>query len=166
MQVKAVYVKHLPKDVTQDQLKKLFERHGKITKIVLPPAKAGQERNRIGFVHFAERSSAMKALNNTEKYELDGNDDRPSTLFQSLCLHRTDLSSLGFQMHSGQVLECSLAKPQADQKSVARPASQEAGLLPSYPLRVGYGMPGGVYGALAPGFGPAGFAQVRNTAFI
>ncbi|XP_031404780.1 heterogeneous nuclear ribonucleoprotein Q-like [Punica granatum] len=127
-QVKAVYVKHLPKDVAQDQLKKLFERHGTITKIVLPPAKAGQERNRIGFVHFAERSSAMKALKNTEKYELDG-----------------------------QVLECSLAKPQADQKSAAGPASQNAGLLPSYPLRVGYGMPGGPFGA--PAFAPTGFAQ-------
>lgn len=63
-------------------------------------------------------------------------------------------------------MECSLAKPQADQKSVAGPASQEAGLLPTYPLRVGYGMPGGVYGSLAPGFAPAGFAQVRNIAFI
>ncbi|PKI53821.1 hypothetical protein CRG98_025827 [Punica granatum] len=112
-QVKAVYVKHLPKDVAQDQLKKLFERHGTITKIVLPPAKAGQERNRIGFVHFAERSR--------------------------------------------QVLECSLAKPQADQKSAAGPASQNAGLLPSYPLRVGYGMPGGPFGA--PAFAPTGFAQ-------
>ena len=72
MQVKAVYVKNLPKDVTQDQLKVLFEHHGKITKVVLPPAKPGQERNRIGFVHFAERSCAMKALKNTEKYEMDG----------------------------------------------------------------------------------------------
>lgn len=66
-------MKNLPKNVTQDQLKKLFEHHGKITKIVLPPAKPGQEKNRIGFIHFAERSSAMKALKNTEKYELDGN---------------------------------------------------------------------------------------------
>ena len=65
-------MKNLPKDITQDQLKKLFEHHGKITKIVLPPAKAGQEKNRIGFVHFAERSSTMKALQNTEKYEING----------------------------------------------------------------------------------------------
>lgn len=73
VQVKAIYVKNLPKTVTQDQLQKLFERHGQITKVVLPPAKSGKEKNRIGFVHFAERSSAMKALTNTEKYELDGN---------------------------------------------------------------------------------------------
>ncbi|KAK2433684.1 heterogeneous nuclear ribonucleoprotein Q [Trifolium repens] len=72
-QVKAVYVKNLPKNVTQEQLKKLFEHHGKITKVVLPPPKPGQEKNRIGFVHFAERSNAMKALKNTERYELEGN---------------------------------------------------------------------------------------------
>lgn len=129
-QVKAVYVKNLPKNITQDQLKQLFEHHGKITKVVLPPAKSGQEKSRIGFVHFAERSSAMKALKNTEKYEIDG-----------------------------QVLECSLAKPQADQKSVGGSNSQKSGLLSSYPPRVGYGFVGGGYGALGAGYGTAGFAQ-------
>lgn len=72
-QVKAVYVKNLPKNVTQEQVRKLFEHHGKITKVVLPPPKSGQEKNRIGFVHFAERSNAMKALKNTNKYEIEGN---------------------------------------------------------------------------------------------
>lgn len=66
-------MKNLPKDITQDRLRQLFEHHGKVTKVVLPPAKAGHERSRFGFVHFAERSSAMKALKNTEKYEIDGN---------------------------------------------------------------------------------------------
>ncbi|KAF3439417.1 hypothetical protein FNV43_RR17695 [Rhamnella rubrinervis] len=128
-QVKAVYVKNLPKNVTQDQLKELFEHHGKITKVVLPPAKSGQETSRIGFVHFAERSSAMKALKNTEKYELDG-----------------------------QILECSLAKPQSDQKSVAS-NSQKSGLLPTYPPRVGYGLVGGAYGAMGVAYGAAGLPQ-------
>ncbi|KAG2670729.1 hypothetical protein I3760_14G101700 [Carya illinoinensis] len=128
-QVKAVYVKNLPKNITQEQLKKLFEHHGKITKVVLPPAKPGQEKNRIGFVHFAERSSAMKAVKNTEKYELDG-----------------------------QVLECSLAKPQADQKAGGSSA-QKAGLLPTYPPRAGYGLVDGTFGgALGAGYGAAGFA--------
>lgn len=67
-----MYVKNLPKNISQDKLKELFEHHGKITKIVLPPAKPGQEQSRYGFVHFAERSSAMKALKNTEKYVIDG----------------------------------------------------------------------------------------------
>ncbi|XP_071931765.1 heterogeneous nuclear ribonucleoprotein Q-like isoform X1 [Coffea arabica] len=129
-QVKAVYVKSLPKDITQDQLKKLFEHHGKITKIVLPPAKAGQEKNRIGFVHFAERSSTMKALQNTEKYEING-----------------------------QVVECSLAKPQAEQKPTGGPNVQKSALLPSYAPPVSFGLVGGAYGAVGAGFGTTGFAQ-------
>ncbi|KAF8395396.1 hypothetical protein HHK36_019342 [Tetracentron sinense] len=129
-QVKAVYVKNLPKHITQDQLRELFEHHGEITRVVLPPAKSGHEKSRFGFVHFAERSSAMKALKNTEKYEIDG-----------------------------QIVECSLAKPQADQKSTGGPHSQKSGLLPSYPPRAGYGLVGGAYGALGAGYGAAGFAQ-------
>jgi len=70
-QVKSLYVKKLPKTVTQEQLKKLFEHLGEVTKVVLPAAKAGHE-NRYGFVHFKERSMAMKALKDTERYELDG----------------------------------------------------------------------------------------------
>ncbi|XP_027176603.1 heterogeneous nuclear ribonucleoprotein Q-like isoform X1 [Coffea eugenioides] len=120
--VKAVYVKNLPKNVTQDQLRKSFEHHGKITKVVLPPAKPGHENSRFGFVHFAERSSAMKALKNTEKYEIDG-----------------------------QVLECSLAKPQADQKSSGQPNSQKGAVLPSYPSPLGYGLVGANYGAVSGG---------------
>ena len=45
---------------------------GKSQKVVLPPEKSGQEKSRIGFIHFGERSSAMKALKNTEKYKLGG----------------------------------------------------------------------------------------------
>ncbi|KAJ1394513.1 RNA-binding domain superfamily [Sesbania bispinosa] len=129
-QVKAVYVKNLPENITQDCLKKLFEHHGKITKVVLPPAKAGQEKSRFGFVHFSDRSSAMKALKNTEKYEIEG-----------------------------QTLECSLAKPQADQKSSGASNSQKSVVLPTYPPRLGYGMVGGAYGAIGAGYGAAGFAQ-------
>ncbi|XP_028119542.1 heterogeneous nuclear ribonucleoprotein Q-like [Camellia sinensis] len=130
-QVKAVYVKNLPKNITQDQLRELFEYHGKITKVVLPPAKAGHEKNRYGFVHFAERSNALKALKNTEKYEIDG-----------------------------QVLECSLAKPQlTDQKSSGASNSQKSALLPRYPPGLGYGLVGGAYGALGAGYGAAGFGQ-------
>ena len=63
-------------------------------------------------------------------------------------------------------MECSLAKPQADQKSGGS-NSQKAGLLPSYPPRVGYGLVGGPYGALGAryggaGYGATGFAQVST----
>lgn len=122
-QIKAVYVKNLPKDVTEDQLKKLFEHHGEITKVILPPAKSGQEK-RYGFVHFAERSTAMKALQNTEKYELDGD-----------------------------VLECSLAKPPADKKVETGSNAQKGALLPNYAPR-GYGVMGAGYGAIPPAYAP------------
>ncbi|PKA58997.1 Polyadenylate-binding protein 5 [Apostasia shenzhenica] len=106
-QIKSIYVKNLPKNVTHDQLTKLFEHHGKITKVVLPNTKNGHE-NRIGFVHFAEKSSTMKALEKTEIYELDG-----------------------------QVIECSLAKPPADKKVETVIDVKKGGLLPNYPFQPG-----------------------------
>lgn len=72
MQVKALYIKNLPRDITQERLKALFDHHGKILKVVIPPAKPGKEDSRYGFVHYAERTSVMKALKNTERYEIDG----------------------------------------------------------------------------------------------
>uniref|UniRef100_A0A0E0R3Y1 RRM domain-containing protein n=1 Tax=Oryza rufipogon TaxID=4529 RepID=A0A0E0R3Y1_ORYRU len=127
-QVKSVYVKNLPKNVTQAQLKRLFEHHGEIEKVVLPPSRGGHD-NRYGFVHFKDRSMAMRALQNTERYELDG-----------------------------QVLDCSLAKPPAADKKddrVPLPSSNGAPLLPSYPP-LGYGIMSvpGAYGAA-----PASTAQ-------
>ena len=59
-------------------------------------------------------------------------------------------------------MECSLAKPQADQKSSGS-NTQKSGLLPAYPPRVGYGpygLVGGPYGALGAGYSPTGFPQV------
>lgn len=56
------------------------------------------------------------------------------------------------------MLDCSLAKPQADQRSAGVSNSQKAALLPSYQPRVGYGLVGGPIGA---GYGGAGFGQVR-----
>ncbi|RRT57439.1 hypothetical protein B296_00047259 [Ensete ventricosum] len=72
LQVKAIYVKNLPENVSSERLKELFERNGEVTKVVLPPAKAGQGKRDFGFVHFADRSSALKAVKATEKFEIDG----------------------------------------------------------------------------------------------
>lgn len=71
--MKAVYVKNLPDSTTPDQLKELFQRHGEIKRVVLPPAKPGQNKRDFGFIYFTERSSALKAVKETEKYEIDGN---------------------------------------------------------------------------------------------
>jgi len=88
LEVKAVYVNNLPENVTQEQLKELFKCHGEISRVVLPAPKPGQSKREFGFVHFAERESALKAVEQTEKYELEGN-----------------------------VLEISLARPQSEKKN-------------------------------------------------
>jgi hypothetical protein len=71
-QVKVVYVRNLPDSVTEDQLQKLFEHHGEVTKVVLPSSKPGQAKRDFGFVHFSDRASALKAIEKTEVYELEG----------------------------------------------------------------------------------------------
>ncbi|KAG5405226.1 hypothetical protein IGI04_011345 [Brassica rapa subsp. trilocularis] len=85
IKVKALYVKNIPENTSTEQLKELFQRHGEVTKVVTPPGKGGKRD--FGFVHYAERSSALKAVNDSERYEING-----------------------------QELEVVLAKPQAERK--------------------------------------------------
>ncbi|KAH9619300.1 hypothetical protein KSS87_022260 [Heliosperma pusillum] len=86
-QVKALYVKNIPDRATPEQLKELFQRHGEVTKVVLPPAKGGQSKGNFGFVYYRERSNALKAVNDSEKYKING-----------------------------QLLEVTMARPQTDKK--------------------------------------------------
>ncbi|KAK4787174.1 hypothetical protein SAY86_011007 [Trapa natans] len=72
IKVKALYVKNIPENTTIEQLKELFQRHGEVVKVVMPPSKSGSNKRDFGFVHFAERASALKAVKDTEKYEIDG----------------------------------------------------------------------------------------------
>ncbi|MQL86692.1 hypothetical protein Taro_019225 [Colocasia esculenta] len=130
LKVKAIYVKNLPETITSEKLKELFEHHGEITKVVLPPPKAGQTKKDFGFIHFAERASALKAVKGTEKYEIDGH-----------------------------VIEATLAKPQSDRKVDLAPNSAKPGLLPSYSPYPGYGYGGDPYGAYSAGYGAAGYGQ-------
>lgn len=58
-------------------------------------------------------------------------------------------------------MECSLAKPQADQKTSGGASnSQKVALLPHHPPHVGYGLVGSPYGALTAGYAGAGYPQV------
>ncbi|CAO2814471.1 unnamed protein product [Amaranthus hypochondriacus] len=117
-QVKALYVKNIPDTATPEQLKELFQRHGEVTKVVLPPAKGGQGKGNFGFIHFGERSSALKAVKDTEKYEIDG-----------------------------QMLDVTMAKPQTDKKTEAA-ASFPAGVNYLAPPTYGFaGNPYGSLGA-------------------
>lgn len=69
-QVKALYVKNIPENTSTEQLKELFQRHGEVTKVVTPPGKGGKRD--FGFVHYAERSSALRAVKDSERYEING----------------------------------------------------------------------------------------------
>ncbi|KAM0944753.1 putative RNA recognition motif domain, nucleotide-binding alpha-beta plait domain superfamily [Dioscorea sansibarensis] len=106
-QLKAIYVKNLPKSVTKGQLRGLFEHHGEITVVRLPTLKFGQEF-RYGFVDFAKRSATMKALRNSERYHLDG-----------------------------QILECFPSKPLTERKGVRGPNTQKGHPLPNCPSQMG-----------------------------
>lgn len=64
-------MKNIPENTPSEQLKELFERHGEVKKVVMPPSKSGGKGD-FGFIHFAERSSALKAVNDAEKYEING----------------------------------------------------------------------------------------------
>ncbi|KAL8158834.1 hypothetical protein V2J09_000371, partial [Rumex salicifolius] len=129
-QVKALYVKNLPKNITQEKLQEAFGRHGKISKVVLPSAKPGHENSRFGFVHYVDKSSAMKALKHSERHEIDG-----------------------------RLLECSLAKPQTEQKASVSHSSENRGLIPSYLPQMGYGMGGGAFSALGGGYASPALPQ-------
>ncbi|XP_047315674.1 heterogeneous nuclear ribonucleoprotein Q-like [Impatiens glandulifera] len=85
-QVKSLYVKNIPENTSLELLKQTFQIHGEVIKVVMPPPKLGGKRD-FGFIHYAERLSALKAVKETEKYEIDG-----------------------------QTLEVCLAKPQGEKK--------------------------------------------------
>lgn len=70
--MKALYVKNIPENTTTEQLKELFQQHGEVTKVNMPPGKAGSSKRDFAFIHYAERSSALKAVKETEKYEIEG----------------------------------------------------------------------------------------------
>ncbi|XP_022147500.1 heterogeneous nuclear ribonucleoprotein Q [Momordica charantia] len=108
-QVKALYVKNIPENTTTEQLKELFQQHGEVTKVNMPPGKGGNSKRDFAFIHYAERSSALKAVKETEKYEIEG-----------------------------QVLEVVLAKPQSDKKSDGA-YSHISGSHPNHLLHGGYG---------------------------
>ncbi|EFJ22830.1 hypothetical protein SELMODRAFT_169951 [Selaginella moellendorffii] len=130
-QIKVVYVRNLPEAVTEEQLRGLFEHHGEITKVVLPQSKPGQPKRDFGFVHFADRNDALKAIEKTEKYELEG-----------------------------RVLESSLAKPPVEKKGMDQPlAPQRLGILSQLqPRTAAYSYPVDIYNNIGTG---GGYGQNR-----
>ncbi|CAL0315419.1 unnamed protein product [Lupinus luteus] len=131
LQVKALYVKNIPENTSTEELKEVFSHHGEVTKVVMPPSRAGGKRD-FGFIHYAERSSALKATKDGEKYEING-----------------------------QVLEVVLAKPQTERKPDGGYA-YNPGFQPNHFSQPGYGggFAGNLYGSSGGGYGvAAGFQQ-------
>lgn len=135
-QVKALYVKNIPENTPTEQLKELFQRHGEVTRVVMPPAKVGGKRD-FGFVHYAERSSALKAVKDTETYEVNG-----------------------------QMLEVVLAKPQTEKKFDAA-SPHNAIPHHNYIPHPGYGaFPMNPFAPLTAGYGAAAAAAAFQQPMI
>eukprot|EP00252_Welwitschia_mirabilis_P003252 TRINITY_DN13342_c0_g3_i1.p1 TRINITY_DN13342_c0_g3~~TRINITY_DN13342_c0_g3_i1.p1 ORF type:complete len:497 (+),score=157.68 TRINITY_DN13342_c0_g3_i1:312-1802(+) len=130
-EVKSVYVRNLPENVTEEQLRDLFKQHGEITKIVLMDQKPGQPKRDYGFVHFAEHSSAVKAAEKSEKYELDGKE-----------------------------LSVSLARPMSEKKpqNIVNPPYQRS-MFGNFPSHGGFGYGPNMYRGMGSGFGASGYSQ-------
>ena len=70
---------NLPENVTKEQLKELFGRHGEVTKVLLLEQNPGQPKCDFGFVHYDDHSNAIKAIEKIEKYVLEGKKKKKST---------------------------------------------------------------------------------------
>ncbi|KAK9837452.1 hypothetical protein WJX81_003692 [Elliptochloris bilobata] len=75
--VKSVYVGNLPASATEAKLKEVFEGlNCEVVKVVMPAAKEGRPHREYGFVHFTERATTVKLVDDAEKGikpSLDGN---------------------------------------------------------------------------------------------
>jgi len=54
VQVKVLYVRNLKSAVTEDQLREIFEQHGKVERV--------KKVKDYGFIHFEERDHAVRAM--------------------------------------------------------------------------------------------------------
>ncbi|KAL0414885.1 UNVERIFIED_CONTAM: Heterogeneous nuclear ribonucleoprotein Q [Sesamum radiatum] len=152
IKVKALYVKNIPENTPTEQLKELFQRHGEVTKVVMPPAKSGGKRD-FGFVHYAERSSALKAVKDTEKYEINGTFPNIPDLGEKL----SQLSLVNTANWSG--VSCSCKASTEKKFDAANPHNPSP--VPNYIPHPGYaGIPVNPYAPIAAGYGTAaGFQQ-------
>ena len=70
--MKVVYVKGISEEMSEADIRAVFEKYGEVTRVILPVARPGQPKRDFGFVHFAERADALKAIDKGEKIEVDG----------------------------------------------------------------------------------------------
>ncbi|KAG8384630.1 hypothetical protein BUALT_Bualt04G0137900 [Buddleja alternifolia] len=76
--IKIAFVRSLPVDAEENYLKRLFERFGKVEKVVV--SKKGSFP--VGFVHFAERSDLERAINEMNERTVQGPSGGPTHKIQ------------------------------------------------------------------------------------
>ncbi|XP_068340458.1 heterogeneous nuclear ribonucleoprotein Q-like [Pyrus communis] len=182
-----VYLGGIPHDASEVDLRGFCESIGEVIEVRVMKGKDSGEAKGYAFVTFRNKELASKAIEELNNSELKGKRIKCST---SQAKHRlfignvprswgeedmkkavTDIGPGVISVEllkntekyeiDGQVLECSLAKPQSDQKSSGSSTQQRSALLPTYPPRLGYGMVGGspYGGGLGAGYGGPGIAQ-------
>ncbi|KAL4857414.1 Phototropin-1B [Chlorella vulgaris] len=70
--VKNVFVGNLPQGSNEDGLRAVFSKYGEIERTHIPRPRDGDTHSKFGFVHFRERASAMRAVEDEEKPSLNG----------------------------------------------------------------------------------------------
>lgn len=73
-----IYVKNLPLEMSEEELKTLFEKYGKVTSLKLGPKppenkseKSGKKGTRYGFINYETNEAASKAIEAMNDYELE-----------------------------------------------------------------------------------------------
>jgi len=68
-----IYVGNLPKSVTEETLRSLFEQHGEVTEIKLIKDHFTGELRGFGFVEMPAKSDALNAIQQIDGTEFEGN---------------------------------------------------------------------------------------------
>jgi RNA recognition motif-containing protein len=79
-----IYVGNLPKTVSEDTIRQLFEAHGEVSEIKLIKDTYSGELKGFGFIQMPEKAAADAAIQNINGTELEGrklivNEARPRT---------------------------------------------------------------------------------------
>ncbi len=121
-QVKSIYVCNLPTEVNDEMMIELFAAYGQIERIVLSKNLPNCKREDFAFVNYAERESALKAIEAKHGYKIDGKYVPCLSLAKLAYLACSALSlSLSLYvcvcvMSDNHILDVTLAKPVAEEK--------------------------------------------------
>ena len=91
-----IYVGNLPKTATEEEVRKIFEKHGEVTDVKLVKDQYSGELRGFGFIQMPVKSDGQKAIQEVNGAELGGN-----TIVVNEARPRQDRSSGGRQRGGG-----------------------------------------------------------------